>query len=179
MRYRAFLTSDPSNFQYSLTYYHNPQRWNKYKIDDNNPIKNEANWSKEIKYLNDTNSGISSEIKNIPKDTGGIYYFYIKGINLPFIENYILYIGRCQYTEHQNIRKRAMEYYNDSRILIQEMFNRWKEHLYYRYFPCKENEESCQDELILISAILPQYNEDIPEKITKVAKKTAFNYETN
>ncbi len=179
MRYRAFLFSDPSNFQYGLTYYHNPQRWNKYKIDDNNPIKNEANWSKEIKYLNDTNSGISSEIKNIPKDTGGIYYFYIKGINLPFIENYILYIGRCQYTEHQNIRKRAMEYYNDSRILIQEMFNRWKEHLYYRYFPCKENEESCQDELKLISAILPQYNEDIPEKITKVAKKTAFNYETN
>lgn len=174
MRYRAFLSSDPSNFQYELTYYHNPQRWNNYIINDNNPIKNEANWSKEIKYLNDTNSDISSEIKEIPKDTGGIYYFYIKGNNLPFIENYILYIGRCQYTESQNIRKRAIEYYKDSRILIQEMFSRWKEHLYYRYFPCNENEETCQDELILISAILPQYNEEIPEKISKLVKKPAF-----
>lgn len=41
---------------------------------------------------------------------GGIYMFYIKGICLQFIEDYIVYIGRYKSTDNQNIRKRAKEY---------------------------------------------------------------------
>jgi hypothetical protein len=98
-------------------------------------------------------------------DTGGIYVFYIKGLNLSFIENYILYIGRCQFTETQHIRKRAREYYKDTRDLIVEMFSRWKEHLYYRYYPDTNNERIKNNEIQLIRAILPQYNEVIPDQV--------------
>lgn len=130
--YRAFLAEDSNNYQYELTYYHNPNRWRNNIINTENPIRNVDNWSDEIKYLNESNDDLSDDIKNLPNDTGGIYVFYIKGLNLSFIENYILYIGRCQFTETQHIRKRAREYYKDTRDLIVEMFSRWKEHLYYR-----------------------------------------------
>ena len=174
MKYRAFLHSDPDNFQYELKYYHNPKRWYANELESDNPIKNISNWSEEIKYLNDNNDTCSAEIKNLPTDTGGIYVFYLKGINISFIENYILYIGRCQYTVKQNIRKRAMEYLTDNRIMIQEMFRRWKQHLYYRYFPNNNNNETCRDEILLIKAIFPEYNEEIPDKIIKVRKEPAF-----
>ena len=138
--YRAFLAEDSNNYQYELTYYHNPNRWRNNIINTENPIRNVDNWSDEIKYLNESNDDLSDDIKNLPNDTGGIYVFYIKGLNLSFIENYILYIGRCQFTETQHIRKRAREYYKDTRDLIVEMFSRWKEHLYYRYYPDTNNE---------------------------------------
>ena len=96
--------------------------------------------------------------------------FYIKGICLPFIENYIIYIGRCKSTHKQNIKKRAKEYYTDDylkgkRQMIRSMFNHWKEYLYYRYYPDVDNERIDQNESILIRAILPPYNEVIPDKI--------------
>ena len=163
--YRAFLAEDSNNYQYELTYYHNPNRWRNNIINTENPIRNVDNWSDEIKYLNEPNDDLSDDIKNLPNDTGGIYVFYIKGLNLSFIENYILYIGRCQFTETQHIRKRAREYYKDTRDLIVEMFSRWKEHLYYRYYPDTNNERIKNNEIQLIRAILPQYNEVIPDQV--------------
>lgn len=65
---RAFI--DDENKLFDITYYHNPNRWAEFAIDQNNPIVNEANWSKEIKYLNDTDDDVSDEIKNIPNNTG-------------------------------------------------------------------------------------------------------------
>lgn len=67
-----------------------------------------------------------------------------------------------------------MEYLTDNRIMIQEMFRRWKQHLYYRYFPNNNNNETCRDEILLIKAIFPEYNEEIPDKIIKVRKEPAF-----
>lgn len=163
--YRAFIAEDSENYSYILTYYHNPNRWRDNVIDIDNPIRNVDNWSGEMKYLNQSNDDLSDEIKKLPTNTGGIYIFYIKGLNLPFIENYILYVGRCQFTATQHIRKRAREYYNDKRDLIMEMFKRWKEHLYYRYYPDTENERIKLNEIQLIRAILPQYNEVIPDRI--------------
>ncbi len=173
--YRAFMAEDDENDHYVLKYVHNPNRWKKNLIDENNPIRNMDNWSKEYKYLNVDNNDISDEIRNLPNDVGGIYIFYIKGINLPFIENYILYIGRCQYTNNQNIRKRACEYYKDGRSMVKKMFKRWQGHLYYRYYADTDNETIKENEVLLIRAIAPEYNESIPNAIQKQQATPAFN----
>lgn len=169
---RAFI--DDENRLFDITYFHNPSRWLEYTIDQNNPIANEANWSKEMKYLNDTNDDISDEIKNIPNNTGGIYMFFIKGLSLTFIEKYIVYIGRCQYTEDQNIRKRAKEYFKDDRDFIRSMFNHWKEYVYYRYYPDTDNERIIANEALLLNAIWPPFNPTIPSNIDVQPTINAF-----
>lgn len=163
--YRAFIDDDDDNEKYRLTYYHNPQRWKDNFINDKNPIKDINNWSNEIKYLDPTNTTYSNEINLLPTDVGGIYLFYVKGLNLPFFENYILYVGRCQYTKGQNINKRAKEYLTDKRVEIRRMFRKWKDVLYYRYYPDKNNQEICEYEVKLIRSITPEYNDQIPDKI--------------
>lgn len=173
--YRAFIADD-SEAIYRLEYYHNPQRWNDNVLDHDNPIRNIDLWSSEIKYINDAGDGVSAEISNLPNDVGGIYMFYVKGINLPFIENHILYIGRCKITDHQNIRKRAKEYYRDTaRQLIVKMFRLWKDHLYYRYYPDTDNDSIDKNEIQLIRSILPPLNELIPDKIDVRPTVPAFN----
>ena len=112
MRKGAFLNLYDEDKLYDIIYYHNPSHWIDNKIDDLNPISDEAKWSEEIKYYE--GGVISESIKNLPTNTGGIYMFYLKGINLPFIEKYVVYIGRCHYSEgRQHIRKRAKEYDSD------------------------------------------------------------------
>lgn len=172
MTTRAFI--DDSNKLFDITYYHNPSRWNKYAINPNNPIANEANWSKEIKYLNDTNDDISDDIKKIPNDTGGIYMFIIKGISLTFIEKYIVYIGRCQYTYDQNIRKRAKEYFKDNRDFIKYMFSHWNNYIYYRYFPDTDNNRIIENEELLLNAIWPPFNPIIPNRTEVQPTTNAF-----
>lgn len=169
---RAFVDDD--NKVFDVTYFHNPSRWVEFAIDPNNPIANEANWSKEMKYLNDTNDDISDEIKNIPNNTGGVYMFFIKGLSLTFIEKYIVYIGRCQYTEDQNIRKRAKEYFKDNRDFIKSMFSHWKEYVYYRYFPDTDNDRIKENEALLLNAIWPPLNPTIPSRIDVQPKINAF-----
>jgi len=173
--YRAFVTEDDDNDHYSVHYYHNPGRWQQNMLEDDSPMKDPNNWSAEFKYLNPDNNDISDDIKRLPSDSGGIYVFFIKGINLPFIENYILYIGRSWYNGNQNIRKRANEYFRDSRPLIRKMFERWKEHLYYRYFPDTDNDRIDVNEVRLIRAILPEYNTQIPDRIEVQPTTTAFS----
>lgn len=164
MNYRAFIEEDEAAL-FEVTYYHKPQRWLDNAINANNPIIDIQNWSQEIKYIDSLNSSISQAINDIPNDTGGIYMFFIKGINLPFIENYIVYIGRCKYTQTQNIRKRAREYFSDERPMIKRMFKHWKNHLYYRYYPDTDNQRIDNNEIQLIRAILPPLNEAIPDKL--------------
>lgn len=112
--YRAFLAEDSNNYQYELTYYHNPNRWRNNIINTENPIRNVDNWSDEIKYLNESNDDLSDDIKNLPNDTGGIYVFYIKGLNLSFIENYIPILADAN-LQRRNILGNVQE--NTIRIL--------------------------------------------------------------
>lgn len=174
MRKNAFLNSHDEDKLYDITYYHNPQHWIDNKIDDANPISNECNWSREIKYYN--GNELSDDIKNLPTNTGGIYMFYLKGINIPFIEKYIVYIGRCLFNEDvQHIRKRAKEYDTDtSRTEIVRMKKYWKNYLYYRYFPEIDNDQIKRDEVLLIRAIRPPFNSEIPEKIEVQPSINAF-----
>lgn len=164
--YRAFVLSDEDNIKYEVKYYHNPARWEGNLLPTDSPLRDIRNWSEEIKYYNATGTDFSDSIKNLPTTTGGIYVFYLKGKNLPFFENYILYIGRCRFTEAgQNINKRAKEYIGDTRELISYMMHHWKHYLYYRYFPDTDNERIDSNEAILIRAVLPAFNERIPDNI--------------
>jgi hypothetical protein len=162
--YRAFVEQNDEKL-YAVTYYHKPQRWYDNRIEENDPILNVNNWSEEIKYLNNSHNEVSTGINNLPDNKGGIYIFYIKGICLPFIENYILYVGRCQHTKNQNLRKRAKEYFSDKRPLIRGLFDKWKEHIYYRFYPDENNNRICLNETKLIRTILPPYNDSIPDNI--------------
>jgi hypothetical protein len=174
MNYRAFL-EEGDNAPFRIEYYHSPKRWIISHVGQNNPIMNEDNWSSEIKYMNSTNENISTAIDDLPADTGGIYIFFIKGMNLPFIENYIVYIGRCRYTKNQNIRKRAKEYFLDERPMIKKMFRLWKNHLYYRYYSDKDNVAIDDNEVRLIQSVLPPFNEKIPDRIDIQKTVPAFN----
>lgn len=171
MREKAFLNLNDEDKLYDITYYHNPKHWIDNKIDENNPITIEENWSKEIKYYE--GDVLSEDINNLPTNTGGVYVFYLKGINIPFIEKYIVYIGRCHYSNGtQYIRKRAKEYDSDnSRTDIIRMKKYWKEYLFYRYYPETNNDKIDEDERVLIRAIRPPFNSEIPDKI-KVQKTT-------
>lgn len=162
--YQAFVRSD-GNKEYEVSYYHNPARWGANRLPLDSPLRDISNWSQEIKYYNVNGTDVSDAIKQLPNTTGGIYVFYLKGENLSFFENYILYIGRCQYTDKQNIRKRAKEYFKDNRGLVSIMMELWKNNLYYRYFPDTDNDRIINNEVLLIRAILPAFNETIPDTI--------------
>lgn len=175
MHYRAFITTE-NNSSYELKYYHNPSRWEKYMLHlQGNPILDINNWTPEYKFY-DENGGKSILINQIPDDKGGIYVFYIKGICLPFFENYILYIGKASITDSENIRSRVKTYYNvaKNRFLITEMFTRWKDYIYCRCFPETDNDKIEIDESLLIKVILPYYNEDIPDKLFVQPSINAF-----
>lgn len=166
MRYRAFVTHG-QNKDYEVMYYHNPKRWEFYKTYwDTNPIKYRLGWTKEFKFY-DAFGNPSKAVEELPTDKGGIYLFYIKGISLPFYENYILYVGKAEKTKYQNIRKRVKEYFNipANRYLIIEMFSKWKDYIYCRCFLEINNKQIEQDESLIIQTILPPYNEDIPDKL--------------
>lgn len=171
MHYRAFIDDEDTPFR--IEYYHNPNRWLSNPINSNNPIMNINNWSEEIKYIGSTGN-VADEILSLPNNTGGIYMFYIKGVSLPFIENYVLYIGRCRFTNSQNIRKRAKEYLMDTRPLIARMFRLWKDYLFYRFYPDTDNVRIDTNEIQLIRAIFPPLNETIPDNIDVQATIPAF-----
>ena len=121
-----------------------------------------------------TNDGISDAIKDIPSDTGGIYLFFIKGITLPFFERHIVYIGRCHFSASQNINKRAKEYFTDKRPKIRNLFKRWGQYVYYRYYPDTNNKKIDENEVMLIRAIKPDFNEEIPDKLDPQLPISAF-----
>ena len=70
-----------------------------------------------------------------------------------------------KHTINQNINKRANEYLKDERIEIKRMFRKWKEYLYYRYYPDTDNEKIRSNEVKLIRAKGPEYHEEIPDNI--------------
>ncbi len=171
MDLRAFVASRREK-AYQIEYVPNKNRWNEFFVGHDNPICQENNWSEEIKYLD--NGALSDKIKSLPTDKGGIYMFYLKGINLPFAEHYILYIGRAQYTDTESINSRARHYIRDERELIKLMFDLWDNQLYYRYYPDTDNETINKNEVLLIRAIVPPFNTIIPNNIQEQPEINAF-----
>lgn len=150
--------------------------WEKYQQTDID--LNFSNWI-SIKYLNDNGTEYGEEINTIPNDKGGLYLFYVKCKIITGITEYPLYIGRAQYTENQNLRKRVKEYFsrfsrNDERPKVTKMFKYWSSDLHLAYLPLEENESIIDLERVIINSTLLPINDEIPEKETRQAVK-AFN----
>lgn len=156
----------------SLHFVLNPQDcW--HTMDEKfNSIINCDEW-KEIKFMNDTATSINEMIETVPTDKGGIYIFFLRPDIVPVVHKYILYVGRVQFTQHQNLRKRFREYVTDSRGDIEFMRETWGKDLYIRYLPLTDNEliKSLEKELIRI--IVPPCNTDYPGVLNK-AVSSAF-----
>ena len=75
----AFIQRHDETKKYDCLYYLHPELWME-NIHITSILHNKENWSDYIKYLNDRNQ-VSDEIKNLPKDFGGIYiYSSYKGL---------------------------------------------------------------------------------------------------
>ena len=138
-------------------------------------IINDSKWQ-EVKFLDDSSVALHNSMINIPNNMGGIYTFILKPNIIPDTHLYIFYIGRAKYTQRQNLRKRCKEYLTDNErpkiIMMREL---WGRHLYIRYLPLTDNSIIDKLEENLLNSIIPPCNDEIPNKIIKMAKKAAFN----
>jgi hypothetical protein len=129
-----------------------------------------------IKYLNDEGTELSEDVSIIPNDSGGLYLFYIKCPIIIGMTEFPFYIGRAQYADNQNLRKRCKEYFqkyfrNDERSKITKMFNYWSKDLYLAFLPLEENEDIKDLEKNIINSLLLPMNEEIPDIETRQAVK--------
>ncbi|PKP28168.1 MAG: hypothetical protein CVU02_01750 [Bacteroidetes bacterium HGW-Bacteroidetes-19] len=125
------------------------------------------NWVK-MKYLNANANALDEEVENVPDDSGGLYMFYIKCEIISGITEYPLYVGRAQYTEHQNLKKRVKEYFqkyakNNERPKITKMFKYWASELYLAYYLLDENDGINELEKQFINSLLLPLNTNIPD----------------
>ncbi len=125
------------------------------------------NWVK-IKYLNANANALDVEVENIPINSGGLYMFYVKCEIISGITEYPLYVGRAQFTEHQNLRKRVKEYFQkyaktNERPRITKMFKYWASELYLAYISLEENEGINELEKQFINSLLLPMNTKIPD----------------
>tara|TARA_R110002111_G_scaffold69931_3_gene113129 strand:- start:798 stop:1322 length:525 start_codon:yes stop_codon:yes gene_type:complete len=139
--------------------------WSKY---DFTPLDLDyQNWT-TIKYLNQDCSELSNEITNVPNNSGGLYLFTIKCDIINRLTEYPVYIGRAQFTENQNLRKRCREYFTkylrtDERPLITKMLKYWGGELYLSFIELDENIQIVDLEKKIINSLLLPFNSEIPD----------------
>lgn len=137
-----------------------------------------SSW-RTVKYLNDDATALNSNISSIPNREGGLYLFFVKCPIIKGITEYPLYVGRAQYTENQNLRKRIKEYFqhfvNESeRPKITRMIKYWGPDLHVAYLPLKNNSAIINLEKDIINSTLFEMNDQIPDiQISNAIK--AFN----
>lgn len=156
-----------------VSYYLHKPLWDRFTLNHFNLQFH--NWN-TIKYLNDTGDGFSDDIESIPSDSGGLYMFYVRCNLISGITEFPFYIGRAQFTEHQNLRKRAKEYFqkyfmNNERPKITKMFRYWGKDLYLAYFRLDNNADVIELEKQLINYLLLPMNDEIPDTEIKQAVK--------
>lgn len=150
--------------------------WNKY---DFGVLDIEfSNW-KTIKYLNDDGSGFHDDIAELPNDKGGLYLFTIKCEVINGVTTYPVYVGRAQYTDNQNLRKRCREYFtkfkrDNERPRITKMFKYWSNELYLSFLELDDNVEIIDLEKKIINSLLLPFNTEIPDTEIREAV-AAFN----
>jgi len=172
MKVRAFFISDKIKV-HEVINYHYPVFWKTFNFNDFDVST--ANWSAELKYLTVDEMDVTDDIKRLPENAGGIYIFFIKGLVVPQFETHLAYIGRAQLTPKHNLRMRCRKYFYEffdeinGRPQITKMIGKWGAHLYLRYLPLIDNDQIKRLEAELIKAIMPPFNEDIPDKIIKQA----------
>jgi hypothetical protein len=148
-----------------------PKNWEDFKIDKE--FINALHWN-EVKFLNDQGNDFSNEIKNLPNNRGGIYIFIIKSEVLPSISEYLAYIGRALYTDTHSLRVRCRryltEYLNEKeRPKITTLMKLFGNRLYLKYTIIEKNELIVELEAELINSLLPPFNDQVPDIITRQA----------
>lgn len=156
-----------------VTYFVHPPNW--LKFNNVNLDLDFNNWGK-IKYLTDDGNSLNEAVEEIPNNRGGLYLFFINCNVINGITSFPFYIGRAQYTEHQNLRKRVKEYFhhyanNDERPKIYKMLALWGPELHLAYFPVNNNDQIVNIEKEIINSLLLPMNDLIPNKTLKDAKK--------
>lgn len=161
--------------------------WDEFNIDVKTILNDQSGW-KEFKYIQ--NGDINKIANKVPSNKGGIYSFYIKSDILKNKHDFLVYIGRAQKTNKQNLRKRIKEYiqyYKDpdsfERPKLRNIFKEWGEYIYCRYFVVDNSiqiNNKMGNDLIkfieeeLINTLLPPANDRIPNVIISAAR-SAFN----
>lgn len=125
-------------------------------------------WTK-IKYLRADGGDLHEDVEKIPNDSGGLYLFFLKCPIITGLTEYPFYIGRAQFTENQNLRKRVKEYFqkfakDNERPKITKMLKYWGSDLYLAYKTIDENEDIRDYERKIINALLLPMNDEIPEQ---------------
>ncbi|TGD58988.1 hypothetical protein [Flavobacterium humi] len=168
----AFDLGEKLNNQ-SVNYYLHSPLWNRFNFSHIDISF--TNWQKS-KYLNITADDFDPAINSIPNDSGGLYLFYVKCNIITGITEFPFYIGRAQYTENQNLRKRVKEYFqkysrSDERPKITKMFKYWALDLHLAYLPLDNNSNIVDLEKQLINYLLLPMNDEIPDQEIKQAIK--------
>jgi hypothetical protein len=129
-----------------------------------------------VKYLNASGKSFHKDVESIPNTKGGLYLFFVKCKIITGMTEYPLYIGRAQYTQGQNLRKRIKEYFqkysaNNERPKIYRMLRYWGKELYVAYYPLTTNAAIVNVERDIINSLLLPMNDAIPDKTIKKAIK--------
>ncbi|MDT0642174.1 hypothetical protein RM553_04945 [Zunongwangia sp. F363] len=170
MKYEAFELGEKINNRRICYKLYQPL-WSKYDLSALDLSIDK--WT-TIKFLNDSGDDFNEHITQVPNNTGGLYMFSIKCKILTGITDYPVYIGRAQFSEGQNLRKRVREYRNkfardNERPLITKMFKYWAPDLYLSFIPLEENENIIDYEKKLINSLLLPFNTEIPDQEIKQA----------
>lgn len=148
-----------------------PNLWNDFS---NRGIStNSLSWH-EVKFLNDDGTNFHDDIQTLPANAGGIYLFIAKADVIPDVTSYLMYVGRAHFSQGQNLRKRCRNYFTkylreQERPKIQRMIRQWGLHLHIRYCTVQDNDAINRLEAALIDALLPPFNDQIPNKQTRHA----------
>ena len=100
--------------------------------------------SQEIKYLNNDGTDLNPMIHDLPH-TGGVYFFYVKSGVLPYLTDYLMYIGRALKTDDQNLKKRCKEYFqkysrnDEERPKIMRLMEQWGKYIHLQYIELEDN----------------------------------------
>jgi excinuclease UvrABC nuclease subunit len=87
-----------------------------------------------------------------------------------------MYIGKADITERNSLRVRCKKYFGEykskeGRPKIQRLVKYWGKYLHLKYIELDDNNLIKRLEINLINSILPPFNDYIPDKKTRDAKK--------
>ncbi len=144
-----------------------PKLWKSF--DDNIKSIIDTEWQ-EVKFFTEDKEK-NPEMDLIPSNKGGIYAFVLKPGIIPDSHMYLMYVGRAHISQHQNLKKRCMRYYYDSRPKVKRMIEHWWEFVYIKFLPLEDNTIIDDVEKELINKLIPPCNDEIPNQIIKNAVK--------
>jgi len=150
--------------------------WQLFECDDDwDLIRNSEPIS--FKFVNDDTGELHDDANLIPKTRGGIYIFLVKHPCFGKHVKYMMYIGKAEKSQSQNIHKRIHDYYayckdenyamewedKNLRMRVLGLFRNYLKNIYIEYYPLAcSNERIADIESKLICSILPPINKQIP-----------------